>query len=73
MHLKQRMDDEKIINMDLSALSEVQRMCSIVGCNKRSLLDVWAAAIFEIVDLVLICGMRCTICVHLWYLVHNLC
>jgi hypothetical protein len=48
-------------------------MCSIVGCNKRSLLDVWAAAIFEIVDLVLICGMRCTICVNLWYLVDNLC
>jgi hypothetical protein len=26
MHLKQRMDDEKIINMDLSALTEVQQI-----------------------------------------------
>ena len=54
------MDDEKIMNMDLSTMSELQQIfyCdsqkknSIVGCKKRSLLHVWGAAKFETMDLV---------------------
>ena len=54
------MDDEKIMNMDLSTMSELQQIfyCdsqqkkSIVGCKKRSLLHVWGAAKFETMGLV---------------------
>jgi hypothetical protein len=48
MHLKQRMDDEKIINMDLCALGEVQ-LIFYSGLKKRLLLVVWATTTFEIV------------------------
>ena len=54
------MDDEKIMNMDLSTMSELQQIfyCdsqqknSIVGCKKRSLLDVWVVAKFGTMGLV---------------------
>jgi hypothetical protein len=42
------MDDEKIINMDLCALGEVQQIF-YSGLKKRLLLVVWATTTFEIV------------------------
>jgi hypothetical protein len=45
----------------MGALSEVQQKF-YRGLQQRSLLDVWAAIIFETVDLVL-----------LWFVVDNLC
>jgi len=49
--LKQRMDDEKIMNMDLSTIMSCNKY-STPGCKKRSLLDVWVVAKFGTMGLV---------------------
>ena len=52
--LKQRMDDEKIMNMDLSTIMSCNKY-STPGCKKRSLLDGRVAAVFEIMGLCQLC------------------
>jgi hypothetical protein len=50
------MDDEKIINMDLSALSEVQQVF-YHGLQQEIISLHLGSDNIEIVDLVLICGI----------------